>query len=78
MCICSCECPFKLQSSRCAPVRESGEAGGQARQACGRQAWFGVHVDLLIVSVQVLVDLVPIEQTSNVLSVGHEFHRPEH
>jgi len=55
-----------------------GEAFGQTRQACGRQAWFNVQVDVLIVSVQVVVGLVPIEQISNVLSVGHVFHRSEH
>jgi len=65
-------------SSRCAPVRQVGEAGAQTRQACGRQARYGVQVELLIASVQVVVDLVPIEQISNVLSVGHLFHRPEH
>jgi len=59
-----------------APVRQVGEAGRQTRQACGRQAWFVVQVDLSIVSVQMVVDLVPIEQISNVLSVGHELHRP--
>jgi len=36
-----------------------------------------VQLDMLIISVQVVVDLVPIEQIHDVLSVGHEFHRPE-
>ena len=36
-----------------------------------------MQVDILIVSVHMVVDLVPIEQLYDVLSVGLEFHRPE-
>jgi len=47
------------------------------RQTCGRQARFGVQLDMLIISVHMVVDLGPIEQIYDVLSVGHEFHMPE-
>ena len=58
-------------------TRSQDEVASQMHRSCGRQARFGVQVDMLIVSVHMVVDLVPIEQIYDVLSVGHEFHRPE-
>ena len=36
-----------------------------------------VQVDMLIVSVQMVVDLVPIDQIYDVLSSGQKCHRPQ-
>jgi len=47
----------------------------QTRQACGRQVWFSVQEDSQRAGGGWPV---PIEQISNVLSVGHEFHRSKH